>query len=69
LLKAATLFGATAKSIALFHDPRATEIDLDAAASARNLVEHECKFGLARRKGKHPTAVNAREDGLICGGG
>src|SRR5215467_4781254 len=67
LLKAATLFGATAKAIALFHNPHATEIDLDAAGAARNLVEQECKFGLARSKGKHPTAVNSR-DGLICGG-
>ena len=68
LLKAATLFGATAKAIALFHDPNAKEIDMTAAASARKVVEEECKFGLARRTGKHPTAVNSR-DGLVCGGG
>src|SRR5215471_6156128 len=68
LLKASTLFGATAKAIALFHDPNTKEIDMTAAASARKVVEEECKFGLARRTGKHPTAVNSR-DGLVCGGG
>src|SRR5215475_1536651 len=41
VLKAARLFGATAKAIALFHDPNAKEIDIDAAASARKLVEGE----------------------------
>ena len=66
LLKAATLFGATAKVIALFHDPRATEIDIDAAASARKVVEAECKFGLAKRTGKHHATVGA-PDGLVCG--
>jgi hypothetical protein len=66
LLKAATLFGATAKAIADFHG--ADKIGLDAAASARKTVEEECRFGLAKRTGKHPTAVNSK-DGLICGGG
>jgi hypothetical protein len=66
LLKAATLFGASAKAIALFHNPGATEIDLDAAASARKIVEAECKFGLARRTGKHHATVGA-PDGLVCG--
>jgi hypothetical protein len=66
LLKAATLFGATAKAIALFHNSRATEIDIDAAAGARKTVEEECKFGLAKRTGKHPTAIKS-SDGLVCG--
>jgi hypothetical protein len=67
LLRASILFGATAKAIALFHNERATEIGVDEMASARMLMEKECKFGLARRKGKHHTAVTAA-DGLLCGG-
>ena len=68
LLRASTLFGATAKAIALFHNERATEISVDEMAKARELMEKECRFGLARRTGKHPTAVTAG-DGLLCGGG
>jgi hypothetical protein len=68
LLRASTLFGATAKAIALFHSEDATQIGLDEMVAARELMEAQCKFGLARRTGKHHTAVNA-SDGLLCGGG
>ena len=68
LLRAATLFGATAKALALFHNPRANEIGLDEADTARTLMEHECRFGLAKRTGKHATAIGV-PDGLVCGGG
>lgn len=67
LLRASTLFGATAKAIALFHNEHATEIGVDEMADARMLMEKECKFGLAKKKGKHHTVVTAR-DGLLCGG-
>jgi hypothetical protein len=67
LLRASTLFGSTAKAIALFHNEHATEIGVDEMADARNLMEKQCKFGLAKRKGKHPTALRA-SDGLLCGG-
>lgn len=67
MLRAATLFGATAKAIALFHNPRATEIGLDEAGTARDVMERECRFGLAKRKGKHHTEIGVA-DGLICGG-
>jgi len=66
LLRAATLFGATAKAIALFHNANATEISKDEMASARELTERECKFGLAKLKRKPHTAVTAN-DGLVCG--
>jgi hypothetical protein len=68
LLRASTLFGTTAKAIALFHNEHATEISVDEMAAARELMEAQCKFGIARRTGKHHTAVNA-SDGLLCGGG
>jgi len=67
LLRASTLFGATAKAIALFHNEHATEIGVDEMADARTLMEKQCRFGLAKRKGKHHTALSAR-DGLLCGG-
>jgi hypothetical protein len=66
MLKAATLFGASAKAIALFHDDKATVIGVDDMAAARELVEDQCRFGLARRMKKHPAAVTTR-DGLVCG--
>jgi hypothetical protein len=67
LLRAATLLGATAKAIALFHNPRATEINIHAAKTARAIVEKECRLGLASRTGRHPDTVGVA-DGLICGG-
>ena len=68
LLRASTLFGATAKAIALFHNEHATEINVDEMGAARKLMEEQCKFGLSKRTGKPLAAVNAA-DGLLCGGG
>ena len=65
MLRAATLFGATAKAIALFHNPQAEEIDKDETITARTLMESQCRFGLAKRKGKDPAAIDVN-DGLVC---
>jgi hypothetical protein len=65
LLKASTLFGAVAKAIARFHNPKAKVIGVDEMASARVLMEQECKFKVAKSKKKHPSAVTT-SDGLVC---
>ena len=65
LLKASTLFGSVAKAIARFHNPKAKVIGVDDMASARVLMEQECKFKIAKSKKKHPNAVST-SDGLVC---
>lgn len=65
LLRASKLLGALSKSIALFHNPGATEISADAMASARIVVERECRFRVAKAKGKDPADVDV-SDGMIC---
>lgn len=67
LLRAATLFGAISKAIALFHDPAATEITRDQMASARAVMERECRFKVAAVARKAPDAVGVAE-GLVCNG-
>jgi hypothetical protein len=65
LLLASTLYGATAKAIALFHNPNATEIGTDEEQSARKLMEQECKFRIANIVNKPPEAVTVA-DGQVC---
>jgi hypothetical protein len=65
VLKAAGLFGALAKTIALFHDSNAKEISKDDAMTARLAMERACRFKIAKAAGKNPDEVDASE-GLVC---
>ena len=65
MIRASTLYGAVAKAVAIFHNPDAKEINVENQASARRLMEQECKFRVARSAKKAPNAVTVA-DGLVC---
>jgi hypothetical protein len=65
VLNAASLFGALAKTIALFHNPNASVISSDDAEIARAAMESACRFKVANIAGKDPNDVDV-SDGLVC---
>lgn len=67
VLRASTLYGTIGRTLALFHDPNATVIRAEQMATARIVVERECRFKIATHSGRPLDTVGARE-GLVCGG-
>lgn len=68
VLKASSLYGTVGRVLALFHDANATEIMPAQMETARMVIERECKFKIATKKGRPLDKVGAR-DGLVCGDG
>jgi hypothetical protein len=67
MLRAGTLVGQVAKALMQFHDPSATEIDVQRAREARKIGERACRLRLADLTGRPPNQVSVRE-GLVCNG-
>ena len=63
LLAASALFGSTAKALAQFQDPRATQITKDQMELAREFAEAACKLKLAEQ---HGVATPGVAEGLVC---